>query len=343
MALRQKRGRLSIFFGMAPGVGKTHAMLQSAQREKLAGRAVVIGYVETHDAKATNALVKGLAQIPCRQAPSGERALDEMDLDAVLAWQPHLVVVDELAHSNAPGSRHSKRYHDVLELLEAGIDVYATLSVQNVASRADAVQQITGVTVVETVPDSVLDAAEIELVDLAPAKLIKRLREGMAYLTQNSELARADFFREGNLMALREMAARLVAERLARDTRSYTEKMQIHGPLKSGHRLLVAVNPGPVSEQIVRWTRRLADDLNSPWVALYVETPRPVARAAQAQVRRSLDLAGELGAEVITTTDDDLVRGLLRVASQQNVTQIIIGNRPDHYGGSFSRTRCCAG
>jgi two-component system sensor histidine kinase KdpD len=322
---RQKRGKLKVFFGMAAGVGKTYAMLEAAQKDKGAGRDVVIGYVETHGREETDRLTEGLPVIPCKQVEYRGVKLTDMDLDAVLARRPQLALVDELAHTNAPGSRHHKRYQDVLELLDAGVDVYATLNVQHVASRADTVREITGLTVQEVVPDSVLDAAEIELIDIPPYELIKRLGEGKVYVPERAEAALLNFFREGNLTALREMTLRLAAERVGQDVQDYMQAMQIPGPWKSGHRLLVAISPSPYSEQMVRWTRRLADSLSCPWVALYVETPRTLTEPEQTRLTNNLAVARQLGAEVITTTDQDIARGILRVAREHNVTQIVVG------------------
>ena len=216
---KHQRGRLKVFLGMSPGVGKTYAMLEAARRELAAGRDVVIGYVETHGRKETDALAEGLPAIPRKAIDHRGIALMEMDLDAVLARRPHLALVDELAHTNAPGSRHPKRYQDVVELLDAGIDVFTTLNVQHVESRAEIVREITTATIRETVPDSVLDQAEIELVDLPPAELLKRLAEGKVYLPDRAQAAAANFFREGNLIALRELALRLAAEHVGQDVR----------------------------------------------------------------------------------------------------------------------------
>ena len=324
-----KRGKLKVFFGMSAGVGKTYAMLEAARKEKRGGRDVVIGYVETHGRKETEKLIEGLTLIARKRVEYRGVFVEEMDLDAVLERKPEVALVDELAHTNAPGLRHPKRYQDVQELLEAGIDVWTTLNVQHVASRADTVRQISGSTVHELIPDSVLDNAEIELIDILPDELLKRLDEGKVYLPDRAEAALFNFFREGNLTALREMALRLTAERVGQDVRDYMQTMQISGPWKSGHRLLVAVSQSPYSEQMVRWTRRLADSLDCPWIALYVETPRGLTDAEQVQLAKNLELARELGAETITTSDADIVRGLLRVSGQHNVTQIIVGKSPE--------------
>ena len=231
------RGKLKIFFGMSPGVGKTYAMLQAARQKQAEGCEVVMGIVETHGRKETEALLEGMPIMPRTQIEYRGTKLEEMDLDAILAWHPGLAVVDELAHTNAPGSRHPKRYQDVLELLDAGINVYTTLNVQHVASRADVVRQISGISVHETVPDTVLDLAdEIVLVDLTPEQLRARLAEGKVYLGERAEWAARNFFRESNLTALREMALRLVAEHVDRDLRDIMSEERIAGPWKSGDR-----------------------------------------------------------------------------------------------------------
>ena len=321
----KKRGKLKVFLGMCPGVGKTYAMLEAARRELAAGRDVVIGYVETHGRKETDALTEGLPQIPRRQLEHRGIALTEFDLDATLARHPQLVLVDELAHTNAPGSRHPKRWQDVAELLDAGLDVITALNVQHVESRADTVRQVTGAEIRETVPDSVLDGAVFELVDLPPAELIQRLHEGRVYVPDRAAAAAQNFFREANLTALRELALRLVADHVGVDTLEFRRTQTNAGAWKTGHCLLVAVGPGPFSEPLIRWTRRMADGLRCRWLAVHVENPRPLTEAAQAQLEKNLATARELGAEVVATTDDDLVRGLLRVARTQNATQIIVG------------------
>lgn len=334
---RQTPGRLTIYFGMAPGVGKTHAMLQAARSEALAGREVVVAFVQTHGSKAIDALLRGLEQIPGRMPAAGSASLSEMDLDAVVARRPHLVVVDELAHANPPGSRHPSRYQDIQELLAAGIDVFTTLNLHEFASEATTVQRITGLPLGTTVPDSVFDGAELQLVDMAPQKLLKRLHIEMPYLTQDTQLSAIHFFSESNLMALRQLSWRLVADHLARRTSDYMQQQQIAGPWRSGPRLLAVLSPGSAPEQIVRWTRRLADSLNASWIVLYVETPRTLDAPRHAEITRVLALAEELGAQVVTTTDDDLVRGVLRVASQRNTTQIIIGKSSGSTWRGFTR------
>jgi two-component system sensor histidine kinase KdpD len=324
-AARQKSGQLKVFLGMCPGVGKTYAMLEAAQRECSAGRDVTVAYVETHGRKETDALAAGFEILPRRSLEYRGMTLTEMNLDSVLARRPQLAVVDELAHTNAPGSRHPKRWQDVQELLEAGIDVFTTLNVQHVESRADTVRQITGTEIRETVPDSMLDRAVLELVDLPPRELVQRLREGKVYMPDRAAAAAQNFFKEGNLTALRELSLRLVADHVGEDTVQFRQSEPAAGPWKTGNRLMVAVGPSPLSEALTRWTRRMADELRCPWIAVHVEATRPLSEAAQSRLSRNLDSARELGAEVITTTDEDLARGLLRVARERNVTQIILG------------------
>jgi len=322
---RHARGRLKIFVGMCPGVGKTYAMLEAARREHAAGRDLVIGYVESHGRKETDALMEGLPIIPRRSFEYRNITLSEMDLDPVLSRKPQLAIVDELAHSNAPGSRHPKRYQDVQELLDAGIDVFSTLNVQHVESRAEIVREVTGATIQETVPDSVLDQAEIELVDLPPDELLKRLAEGKVYVPSRAQSAAANFFREGNLFALRELALRLAAEHVGQDVREYLQTQHMPESWKTGQRLLVALSPSPLSQSMARWTRRLADNLQAPWLAVYVDIGRALSDEEQTRLQKNLTLARELGAEVVTTTDQEIVAALLRVARQHNVTQIVVG------------------
>jgi two-component system sensor histidine kinase KdpD len=320
------RGKLKIFFGMSPGVGKTYAMLQAARQKQAEGCEVVVGIVETHGRKETEALLEGMPIMPRVQIDYRGTTLTEMDLDAILTWHPGLAVVDELAHTNAPGSRHPKRYQDVLELLDAGINVYTTLNVQHVGSRSDVVRQISGISVHETVPDSVLDLAdEIVLVDLTPEQLRSRLAEGKVYLGERADWAAQNFFRESNLTALREMALRIVAEHVDRDLRDIMQEERIAGPWKSGDRLLVAVSASPYSERLIRYTRRLASSMEASWIVANIERPRPLSQEEQTRLTRYLALARQLGAEVISTPGTEVGETLLRIARQHNVTQIVIG------------------
>jgi two-component system sensor histidine kinase KdpD len=320
------RGRLTVFLGMCPGVGKTYAMLQYAHARLRDGADVVVGVVETHGRRETEALIEGLSVIPRKTIEYKGVTLQEMDLDAILQRHPELVLVDELAHTNAPGSRHPKRYQDVLELLDAGIPVYTTLNVQHLESRVDVVHQITGVTVHETVPDSILDRAdEIQLVDLTPEQLRERLEEGKVYLGEMAQAAAANFFKFENLAALREMALRFTAERADEDVRDAMRERKISGPWKTGERLVVAVGPDRHAESLIRWTRRIAGELDCPWLAVYVEPDSPLAPAIKETVTRNLSLARQLGGEIVTTSGHNVSEALLRVAREQNATQIIVG------------------
>ncbi len=252
-----------------------------------------------------------------------------MDLDAILVWHPQIAVVDELAHTNAPGSRHPKRYQDVLELLDAGIDVFTTVNVQHIESRRDTIQQITGVVVRETVPDSILDSAnEIVLIDLTPEQLRARLAEGKVYLGDRAATAAENFFRESNLTALREMALRIVAEHVDRDLRDIMQEERISGPWKSSDRLLAAIRGGATSEKLIRYTRRLAASMEASWIVANIDTGTPLSETQQAQLNRDLALARRLGAEVISTPGTHVGEALLRIAQQHNVTQFILGKPP---------------
>jgi two-component system sensor histidine kinase KdpD len=318
---REGRGRLKIFLGAAPGVGKTWEMLAAARRLHAEGRGVLIGIVETHGRAETESQIGVLPVLPRRMIPYRGQTLDEFDLDAALAARPALILIDELAHTNAPGSRHPKRWQDVQELIEAGIDVWATLNVQHLESLNDPVARITGVRVAETLPDSVLDLAdEIELIDLPPAELRARLTEGRIYRRDVAQRALDGFFREGNLAALREMALRRAATRVDRDVTSYMRARAIAGPWPAGERVLALIGPDAGSTSVVRHAARLAEGLRAPWIALYVEQPNdpPGAQAA-------LDLAVEVGGEVETRASNDLLDSVLDVARRRNVTQIVLG------------------
>ncbi len=329
---RQRRGKLKIFLGYAAGVGKTYAMLEAARQRRAEGLDVVVGYVETHGRVETEALVADFAVIPRRQVAHRGATLPELDVDALLARRPQLTVVDELAHTNAPGLRHPKRYLDVAELLEAGISVYTAMNIQHLESLNDVVAQITGVTVREKVPDSVLDEAdEVEVVDLPPPELLQRLREGKVYVPEQAARAIELFFRMGNLTALRELALRRTAERVDEQMRGYMQTRAIPGPWPASERLLVCIGSGPLGARLVRATRRLADQLKAEWFAAHVETLR-AARAAQAdadQAIGALRLAEELGARAITLPGHDVAEAILAYAQQHNITKIIAG-KPLH-------------
>ncbi len=323
---RSRRGRLKIYFGMCPGVGKTFAMLRGAQQELREGTDLVVGVVETHQRAETEALLAGLPIIPRMVVEYRGTRLEEMDLEAILRRKPRLVLVDEFAHTNAPGSRHPKRYQDVVELLDAGIDVFTTLNVQHVESRADAVRQITGATVQETVPDSVFELADqFELIDLPPEVLLERLREGKVYIGDRAAAAAEGFFKDAHLTALRELALRFVAERVDQRLRQLRANSPLATVWRSGERLLVAVGPSPSSTQLVRWTRRMAAAQDAAWIAASVEPSQPLPPDAARRLDQNLSLARQLGAEVVVTHDDDVAAALVRVALQNNATQIVVG------------------
>ncbi len=327
-----KRGKLKIFLGYAAGVGKTYAMLEAAHQRREEGVDVVIGYIETHKRIETEEMVVGLEIIPRKRIDYRGVELTEMDVDDVLARHPQLVLVDELAHFNAPGSRHPKRYLDVEELLTAGIDVYTTLNIQHLESLNDVVAQITGTLVRETIPDSVIDSAtEIELVDLPPDELLNRLREGKVYIPEQAARAIDEFFRKGNLTALREMTMRRAAERVDDQMRAYMQTRAIPGPWHATERLLVCISPNMLGERLVRSTRRLADELNAEWFAVYVETQEHdrLSQTSRDQIARTLRLAEELGARTkilpLSQASPGVAGALLQYAHKHNVTKIIAG------------------
>ncbi len=323
---RPQRGKLKIFFGMAAGVGKTYAMLENARQRHAEGVDVVVGYVETHNRPETDGLLAGIEVVPHQELEYHGTTLDEMDTDAILARRPQLVLVDDLAHTNASSSRHIKRYQDVVELLDAGLNVYTTVNVQHFESRADTVRQITGMTVHETVPDSILDLAdEIELVDISPDDLRKRLAEGKVYTDEGIETAANGFFRMGNLTALREMSLRLTAEHVDHQLHDYMQVKRISGPWKSGEHLMVAVGPTPFSEQLIRWTRRVAYNLEAPWTAAYIETSQTLSPEKKALLADNLALARALGGEVLVSAGNNIDVALMQLARQRNITQMVVG------------------
>ncbi len=325
----KKRGRLTVFFGAAPGVGKTFAMLQEAgwQRD-VEGRDVVVGLVETHGRFETTTLLAGFERLPLKPISYRGTTLEELDLDAALARKPSLLLVDELAHTNAEGSRHPKRWQDVEELLDAGIEVMTTLNVQHLESLNDVVAQITGVVVRETVPDSVLDAAdEVKLVDLPPDELLERLREGKVYRAAQAERALESFFRKGNLLALRELSLRKTAERVDADMEAWRKAQGIEKTWGATDRLLVCVSPSPFSMNLLRVGRRMAAGLRASWYAVHVETPAAMRlpAAVRARISENLRLAEQLGAETVTLTGERAAAEILRFAREKNVTKIVAG------------------
>jgi len=325
---QRRRGKLKIFLGYAAGVGKTYAMLEAARQRRAEGVDVVVAYVETHGRVETEALLEGLEVLPRRRSHHHGALLTEMDTDAVLARRPQLALVDELAHTNAPESRHPKRYQDVEELLAAGTDVYTTFNIQHLESLNDAVAQITGVIVQEKLPDVVIDeASEIELVDLPPPELLQRLQEGKVYVPEQAARAVQQFFRMGNLTALRELALRRTADRVDEQMRAYMQTRAIPGPWPAGERLLVCIGPSPLGERLVRTARRLADELRAEWLALYVETPSNAggAQSDRDRVDRTLRLAEELGGKAVKVPGNSVAQTAIDYAQRHNVTKIIAG------------------
>lgn len=323
---KNRRGKLKIFFGMCAGVGKTYSMLKSAAADAEKGVDIVVGYVETHGRKETEALLYGYEIIPRKQVFYKETSLPEMDIDAIIQRKPNTVLVDELAHTNAPGSRHNKRFQDVLEILDNGINVYTTLNVQHLESRADTVAQITGIVVRETLPDEIFEKAdEVELIDITTKELLIRLSEGKVYAEERSREALLNFFREGNITALREMSLRIVADRVDKQLRDYMQLKRIRGPWKSGLHLMVVIGPNHQSAKLIRWAKNLSYTMSASLLALYIETPRPLNDEQNDQLTKNINLARQLGAEVVTTSDNDLVKAILTVASKENITHIVVG------------------
>ena len=327
-AKREGLGRLKIFLGAAPGVGKTYEMLMSGHARKTDGVDVVIGVVETHGRRETEALLDGFEIVPRREIPYKGQTLEEMDLDAILLRHPALVLVDELAHTNAPGSRHPKRYLDVQEILDRGIDVYTTLNIQHVESLNDIVAQITRIRVRETVPDSIIDRADdIEIIDLTPDDLIKRLHEGKVYLPKTAKRAMENYFSPGNLTALRELALRRTAQRVDDQLLRHMQSHAIPGPWAAGDRVLVCVDEEARGPSLVRYAKRQADRLRAPWAALYVETPRStnLSEADKDRIASTLRLAEQLGGEAVTVPGQSISREILRYASANNFSHLVIG------------------
>ena len=323
---KSRRGKLRIFFGMCAGVGKTYSMLQTARSEKSKGTDIVAGYVETHNRRETSDLLAGFELISRKTYVYRSTPIQEMDLDAVLARKPHTVIVDELAHSNAPGSRHSKRFQDVIELLENGINVYTTLNVQHLESRSETVGQITGITVRETVPDEIFETADdVELVDITPDELLQRLSEGKVYTPERSRRAVENFFRVGNLTALREMALRIVADRVDRQLHDYMKDKRIRGPWKSGIFLLAAIGYSPLSANLLRWAKNISYSMGARIEALYVETAHTLSPLERENLDINIKLAKKLGIKVNIVTNNDRVLAIAEYAQKENVTHIVVG------------------
>jgi len=330
--MRAPRGKLTIFFGAAPGVGKTYSMLEAARAERAAGRDVLVGVVETHGRYDTGALLLGLELLPRRRVLQRGVTLEEFDLDLALKRKPALLLVDELEHSNAEGSRHAKRHQDVEELLDAGIDVFTSLNVQHIESLSDVVAQITHLIVRETVPDSVVEHAdEVRLIDLPPDELRGRLRDGKVYLPDQARRAIEHFFRKGNLIALRELALRRTAERVDAQMQQYRETHGIASTWSVGERLLVCVSPSPLSMQLIRGARRMVSTLHADWLAVYVETPASLRLNAEGRARaaENMRLAEQLGAETVILSASNAADETIRYARSRNVTKVVVG-KPTH-------------
>jgi two-component system sensor histidine kinase KdpD len=324
----EHRGKLKIFLGAAPGVGKTYAMLGAAKSRLAEGIDTVIGVVETHQRSETEALAQGIELITRQTLDYRGLGFEEMDLDAILKRKAKLVLVDELAHTNIPGARHPKRYQDVLEILEAGIDVYSTLNIQHIESLNDIVARITGVTVRETVPDTIMQMANsIELIDLPPDELLQRLKDGKVYIPEQARLAVNRFFTPGNLTALRELALRQAAERVDDQMVSYMRRHAISGPWPTASRIMVCISDDRQAASLVRTARRSAERRQSPWLVLYIETSRHslLPDAARNDIALAMELAESMGAEIMTVTAEDIASEILRIARERNISTIIIG------------------
>ena len=338
-AQREGRGRLKIFLGAAPGVGKTYEMLSQARQRRLEGIDVVVGVAETHGRVETELLTKGFEAIPKKRILYKGLVLAEMDLDALLQRRPRLAIVDELAHTNVDGGRHPKRYMDVEELLQAGIDVYTTLNIQHVESLNDVVAKITRIQVRETVPDSIIDRAdEIEVVDTTPDDLIKRLKEGKVYIPEQAERAIHNYFQPGNLTALRELALRRTAQRVDEQMRSYMQTHAIEGPWEAGDRVLVCIGEKPGGGSLVRYGRRIADRLKAPWAAIRVETPRAQPNETERdRIASNLRLAQRLGGEAVTVPASDIADGIVEYAQSNNYTHIVLSRTQRPWWSEFLR------
>lgn len=341
-AAREGRGKLTVFLGAAPGVGKTYAMLTRAQQRRVEGVDIVVGLAETHGRGETARLMEGLEVLPRRQAEHSGKIYDEFDLDAALARRPSVVIVDELAHTNDAAARHPKRYQDIAELQDAGIDVWTALNVQHLESQADLVARIARVPVRETIPDVVLqEADEVVLVDLPPADLIERLKEGKVYLPENATRAAEGFFRPENLTALRELALRRTADRVDDQMADIWRRQAVEGPWVTGERLLVCVGPDRLSEKVVRTASRMALGLNARWIVLsLMRSADPIPDADKsARLESILVLAEQLGAEVRRAVADDFIAEILKVARRENITQIVVGRPKSSFlAGVFRRT-----
>lgn len=323
---RLSEGKLRVYIGMAAGVGKTYAMLRAAKQKSREGLDVLVGIVETHGRAETEKKLKGLDVLKRKEIEHRGVVLEEMDIDAVLERKPQIVLVDELAHTNVTGSRHPKRWQDVIEILEAGIDVYTTINIQHVESRKDNIESITDITIYETVPDSILERANhIEVIDIPPSDLLRRLDEGKVYLGDKAQKASENFFKQDKLTALREMLLRFSAEKVDREL----ELLNILGSKekvwKTQEKILLAVGHGPSSESLVRVAKQIASNLKSTWFAVYIDTGRELDKASEESLTRNLDLARELGAKVMTIAETDIALGINKLCHQYGITQVVLG------------------
>jgi len=328
----EKRGRLKIFLGYAPGVGKTYTMLNEARVLKKRGEDVAVGIAETHGRVETEELLKGLELIPRRRVEYQGIVLEELDVDAILKRRPAVVLVDELAHTNAPGSRHPKRYQDIEELLDSGIDVYTTVNVQHFESLNDVVEKITGIRMQETLPDTFMDRAdEVQVIDIPLEELFERLKEGKVYIPRQAERAMQNFFQRGNLVALRELTLTHAARKMDTELLNYMRAKAISGPWPAGERLMVCIAPSPYAKQLLRKGYTIAKDAHAEWYAAYVSTPalKEMSGKDKAYIAEALNLAGELGAKIATLSGTDVATEILRFARENNINHIVIG-KPLH-------------
>jgi two-component system sensor histidine kinase KdpD len=327
-----KRGRLKIFLGYAPGVGKTYTMLNEARVLKKRGEDVVVGIVETHGRAETEELLKGLEVIPRRSAEYQGIVLRELDLDAILKRRPAVVLVDELAHTNAPDSRHPKRYQDIEELLDSGIDVYTTVNVQHFESLNDVLEKITGIRMQETLPDTFLDRAdEVQVIDIPLEELFERLKEGKVYIPLQARRAMENFFQRGNLVALRELMLTHVARKMDTELLNYMRAKAISGPWPAGERLMVCIAPSPYAKQLLRKGYTIAKEAHAEWYAVHVSTPslKEMSDSDKAYIAEALNLAEELGGKIATLSGTDIAKEILRFAREYNINHIVIG-KPLH-------------
>ena len=325
---KEARGELTVFLGAAAGVGKTYTMLEAAHDLLLDGVDVAIGWVETHKRQETEKMVEGLPRIPAKSIEYRGKKLPEMDIDEILKRRPQVVLVDELAHTNVAGSRHVRRFQDVEEILNAGIHVYTTINIQHIESLNDIVAQITEVIVRETVPDRIVEQADqVQLIDIPPNELIKRLKEGKVYVPRQAELALNKFFRPGNINALRELSLRFTAHRVDKELNEYMQEHDIVGPWPAGERVMVCVSASPFSAQLIRAARRLAGGLQAELLAVHIDTPRRLALSEKERDRiaRNMRLAEELGAKTVSMAGRDLTEEILSVAREHNVTHLVVG------------------